>query len=187
MNPESSRVCTIIEHLSDVDLWSIGIEEVLNALVQGLQSRTYALLKRSSQNQVIKVSNGVSNKKLKSLLCTKKHINFPINVGDDTFHMHFFDIPQRNIPREEYRAVQVVLKMLSKALQMRQVSKERIIETQIINRLNLNVTTALDEKKIVENLETAARKMLGMEQIYLFYKFLLFQDSHHLVEILFLD
>ena len=169
MKTGSSLVCTIIEHLSNADLWSIGINEVLYALSQGLESHSFALVKSTSQPEVITMSNDLNKTKITTLLRNKKHVTFSLNMGTNTFQMHYFDIPRQHIKKAESDTIQTVLKMISKALQMRQLSKERIIETQIINRLNLNVTTALDENKIVTNLETAARKMLGLEDIYLFY------------------
>jgi diguanylate cyclase (GGDEF)-like protein len=71
--------------------------------------------------------------------------------------------------KRECDDIERVLSIVSKALSVRQISKERILETQIINQLNLNVITTLDENKIIKNLESAARQMLNTEHIYLFY------------------
>jgi K+-sensing histidine kinase KdpD len=52
---------------------------------------------------------------------------------------------------------------------IRRLSKNRVIETQIINEFNLNIITTMDETRIIENLEKAARRLLDTEKILFFY------------------
>lgn len=70
---------------------------------------------------------------------------------------------------EDQSIVNAILAIVTNAISARQLSKDRIVESQIINELNLNIITTLDEKKIIRQIETAARKMLSTDRILLFY------------------
>jgi diguanylate cyclase (GGDEF)-like protein len=69
----------------------------------------------------------------------------------------------------EQKTIHTLLGLISKAVSIRQVSKDRIVESQIINELNLHIITTLDEKKIIQQIESAAQKMLATKQVLMFY------------------
>lgn len=169
MTDKKITATDILKHLSAYDLWNIGIQEVCHAIARALNSKKYGLVKKNGRIGTIVLKHGVDEKSFQKFLGQKELPLFSLHDGKNNYLMYFFDIQRETINKKERTSVCTILKMITKALQMRTVSKERIIETQIINQLNLNVTTALDEHKIVTTLETAARQMLGIEDIYLFY------------------
>ncbi|HEX7320915.1 MAG TPA: diguanylate cyclase [bacterium] len=69
----------------------------------------------------------------------------------------------------EQKTILTLLGLITKAVSIRKVSKDRIIESQIINELNLHIITTLDEKKIIQQIESAAQKMLATKQVLMFY------------------
>jgi len=169
MNTKKITAANILENLSTYDLWDIGIQEVCHAIARALNSKKYGLVRKNGPLENIKMKQGLTEKVFGQRLEQKEKPLFTMHDGKDTHLMYFFDVLPGVISTEEHTSVCTILKIITKALQMRSVSKERIVETQIINQLNLNVTTALDENKIVTTLETAARQLLGIEDIYLFY------------------
>jgi diguanylate cyclase (GGDEF)-like protein len=74
-----------------------------------------------------------------------------------------------SIAPAEQKIIHTLLGLITKAVSIRKVSKDRIIESQIINELNLHIITTLDEKKIIQQIESAAQKMLATKQVLMFY------------------
>lgn len=169
MKAQHNMACAILEQLSNVDLWNIGVKEICHAVAHGLRSTEYGLIRRRSRTDTVEFHYGIIERVFLKRVDRGAKPNFVMHLGQDTYRFYFLDIAGNAVSTRERTAILMILKMMGKTIQMRNVSKERIIETQIINQLNLNVTTALDEHKIVMTLETAARKMLGIDDIYLFY------------------
>ena len=72
------------------------------------------------------------------------------------------------IDRQDHVAIQDLLTIIGGHLAMQRLSRDRIVESQTINELNLNIITTMDVRKIIRNLETAARRMIGVDDIHLF-------------------
>ncbi|MBN2619575.1 diguanylate cyclase [candidate division WOR-3 bacterium] len=169
MKSEQTAACAILEQLSDVDLWNIGVKEICHAIARGLDSREYGLVRRRARSDMIELRHGITERRFLQRVGHAAKPYFIMSLDQDTYRFYFLDVHHHAMDTRERTSILTILKMMGKTIQMRNVSKERIVETQIINQLNLNVTTALDEHKIVTTLETAARKMLGIDDIYLFY------------------
>ncbi|MGQ9701009.1 MAG: sensor domain-containing diguanylate cyclase [bacterium] len=62
-----------------------------------------------------------------------------------------------------------LLNIISQAISINSRAKERISEFQAINELNLNMITTMDVKKIIWSAESASRRLLDTDKVYLFY------------------
>jgi diguanylate cyclase (GGDEF)-like protein len=169
MKSEQTIACAVLEQLSNVDLWNIGVKEICHAIARGTDSHEYGLVRRHGRTDMIELRHGVTEREFSKRIDHDAKPYFVMPLNQDTYRFYFLDTDRYTMDTRERTSILTILKMMGKMIQMRTVSRERIIETQIINQLNLNVTTALDEHKIVMTLETAARKMLGIDDIYLFY------------------
>lgn len=170
MKANKSVTEKILSELNRIDFWDIDIQKIGHALSRGLNSTRYAVLSYRGKKAVIEHSRGLSKKTISQKIKNANELLI-FNFADGNFaHKIFVLVKNKHkISKMQHRDIQNLLSIMAKALSMRQISKDRIIETQIINQLNLNLITILDANKIIENLERAARKMLGTENILIFY------------------
>uniref|UniRef100_A0A7C4XJE5 GGDEF domain-containing protein n=1 Tax=candidate division WOR-3 bacterium TaxID=2052148 RepID=A0A7C4XJE5_UNCW3 len=99
----------------------------------------------------------------------KNLIRFNFNKNSEIYHFYFEAPDGFTLSSSEYEIIDNLLKILSQAVSIREFSQTRIIESQIINELNLNVITTLNERKIIWYIESAARRLLDTNEIFLFY------------------
>lgn len=170
MTKSNSIVCGILEKLNEIDIWSININMVCSAITTGLRGQGYALFSLRDGGQTFEHSYRINKKWIDQSIKTwqDNHV-FHISTTSAKYRLYIKRRKEPPITSRQHDGIQQLINLVSSTMDMRQISKDRIIETQIINQLNLNVTTALEEKKIVKNLESAARQMLGNDIIFLFY------------------
>lgn len=95
-------------------------------------------------------------------------------VQDNAYAVRFHFRKRINFTDLQVREIRDLLTAFGKSLSSQQVARERILESQIINELNLNIITTMDVKKIIRHIESAARRMTGIDRIFLFCV----QDNH---------
>jgi len=170
MNTTQRGINNILYELNKIDFWDISIQKISRALSLGLDGFAYAVFLKNEKELKLEHYEGLpKDTLLKKAKNTKVLLAFNFNAGNNTYKITIFTKNPVALTKKHRADIQNLLSILSKTLSMRQVSKERIIETQIINQLNLNVITTLDENKITKDLELAARKMLSNEKIFLFH------------------
>lgn len=167
----SEPVNNILCQMNKLDLWDINIPKITNALRSGLDGYGCVVMTKVNGKSNIEYIEGTTkNDFLNKLQKTNKILNFEVNIGEQKYRLYILQKKMTPLKRTQKADIKVLLSLISMALTMRQVSKDRITETQIINQLNLNITTSLDENKIAKNLESAARRMLKNNDILLYYR-----------------
>lgn len=165
--PLSDILCQI----NNMDLWEISVPKITHALNIALGGYGCAVISLKNDKSNIEYYEGITKKESVRIMKTgKESISFTLNIGDQTYRLLILQRKKIHITRAQKSDINTMLSIISMALTMRQLSKDRITETQIINQLNLNITTSLDENKIIKNLESAARRMLVIDDIYIFYR-----------------
>jgi len=170
MKLSETAVCNILTQLNRVDLWNISLQKIGKALSQGLNADGYAVFATEGKKTRLEYFEGAGRKRILLLKKeSKKLLSFRVISGNIIYRIYLLGKKKDEISKLQYNDIQYLLSIIAKALEIRQISKNRIIETQIINQLNLNITTALNEIKIIKDLESAARRMLSNRDIFLFY------------------
>jgi diguanylate cyclase (GGDEF)-like protein len=170
MNISKKAIDAVLRQLKKFDLWNIDIKEIGSALNKGLGGSGYAIFSCDGKKTDLKYHEGTQEKKLlQQIKKSKNTLAFDFKTDREEYKFYILTKEKLNLTKGQYASIHDVLSILANAISIRQVSKDRIIETQIINELNLNVTTTLEENKIVKNLESAARRMLGTENINMYY------------------
>ena len=163
-------VNSILEQMSKMDLWDTNVSKITKALSDGLGAQGYAITVKSNSKFHVEYIEGMEREKFKrQIKKTERFLNFNIEIGNNSYRIYILQKKTTKLTDQQKFAIEVLLSLISMALTMRQVSKERITETQIINQLNLNITTSLDENKIAKNLQSAARLMLKKNDILIYY------------------
>jgi len=161
MKASETAVCNILTQLNKVDLWNISLQKIGKALSQGLNADGYAVFSTSGKKTKLEHCEGAGRGQILRIeKDSKKLLWFRVVSGNITYKIYILDKKKDEISKLQYNDIQYLLSIIAKALEIRQISKNRIIETQIINQLNLNITTALDEIKVIKDNESAARRML---------------------------
>ncbi len=160
----------ILYELNKIDFWDISIQKISRALCNGLGGSAYAAFLKKEKNLKLEHCEGLPKTTLlKKTKKAKGLLTFNFAAGSNMYKIIVITKDRVTLTRKKSADIQNLLSIMSKTLSMRQVSKDRIIETQIINQLNLNVITTLNENKITKDLESAARKMLANEKIFLYH------------------
>lgn len=142
-----------IIRLDRLNLWNLKVDDVARTIQEYLGARSF-LIKKKEEN-------------LKKIV--KNFIHFPFKMRGENYHL-YFECPQDfSISPVEYEKIRYLLNIIAKGCDSQDLTRARIIESQIINELNLNVLTTLDERKIIWYIESGARKLLNNEEIYLYY------------------
>jgi len=155
----------ILASLSKIDLWETDIKKICGAISQTVGGHGFALYSKNQLHHSENIPHEAipPHRKMSNFLS----FDFPINHSVDKIYIYYKK--KTTLCEEERDCMQRILAIIAKAISIRQVSKDRIIESQIINELNLHIITTLDERKIIKQLETAARKMLATDRVLLFY------------------
>lgn len=160
----------IIGTLSQTENWAPDLKQVIRIAVREMGGAGFALYR----NGVLDGSEGlppgtaVLNINSPPVPPMREIVSLAFRIRDNDYLalVHFQRKPislKNQVPE-----IQDLLNAFGKSFSAQQVAKERILETQIINELNLNITTIMDEKKIIRQIETAARRMTGIDRIFLF-------------------
>lgn len=170
MKTIENGIINALHKLGEIDLWNINIQKISHALNHGLGGSGYAVFSHKNKKSNLEHYEGISKRVLlQKIKRVKDPLAFNFMIDSNAYKILIFIKNNIHFSKGQRACVQNLLSIISKAISMRQVSKNRIIETQIINQLNLNVITTLDENKIIKDLESAARKMLATQNIVLFY------------------
>ncbi len=167
----SEPVSNILCRINSMDLWEISVPKITHALSIALDGYACAVTSLKNGKSNIEYYEGITKKESVRIMKTSKEsMSFTLNLGDQIYRLLILQRKKVHITKAQKSDINTLLSIISMALTMRQLSKDRITETQIINQLNLNITTTLDENKIIKNLESAARRMLAIDDIYIFYR-----------------
>jgi diguanylate cyclase (GGDEF)-like protein len=170
MRKPPSIARNIIGTLSRTEDWAPDFKQVLRVTVREMGGAGFALYR----NGVLDGSEGlppetaVLNINAPPVPPMRDIVSLAFRVRDNDYIalVHF---RQKALSlKNQIPEIQDLLNALGKSFSAQQVAKERILETQIINELNLNITTIMDERKIIRQVETAARRMTGIDRIFLF-------------------
>ncbi|MGB3341507.1 MAG: sensor domain-containing diguanylate cyclase [bacterium] len=157
--------------MNKLDLWDINVRKITRALGTGLGGCGYAVVTKANGRSDIKYIEGMDKKNFsKQLKKPKRYLNFTIDIGNHNYQLYILQKKITALTEKQSSDINILLSLISMALTMRQVSRDRITETQIINQLNLNITTSLDANKITNNLESAARRMIKNNDILIYYR-----------------
>ncbi len=163
----------ILSEFNKTELWDIDFSRLVNIIIQTLEAEQYAVYVKNKNRYHLFLNHGY--KKTVSYNDVKRsHISLKFRIENLDYQLHIKLKGHTTIKENDRHLIQNAIDLISKILAMRQISKNRILETQIINELNLNVITSLNERKIIGTLEKSARKMLNNERIWLYY---LIEDS----------
>lgn len=160
----------IIAILSRTENWTPDLKQVLRIAVREMGGAGFALYR----NGVLDGSEGLPpetavlnmNARPVPPIRDIHSLMFRVRDANYTARVHFQK--RTSFTKNQVREVQDLLNAFGKSFSAQQIAKERILETQIINELNLNITTTMDERKILRQIETAARRMTGIDRIFLF-------------------
>jgi diguanylate cyclase (GGDEF)-like protein len=168
---KTEPINSILHQMNKLDLWNINVPKITKALSTGLGGCGYAIMTRNNGRSNIEYIEGMDKRKFsRQLKKPKRYLDFTLDIGDHNYRLYIFQKKITPLSKKQSSDINILLSLISMALTMRQVSKDRITETQIINQLNLNITTSLDENKITNNLESAARRMLKKEDILIYHR-----------------
>lgn len=81
---------------------------------------------------------------------------------------HFFFQAQHKLKQSTIAEIQELVTLIGRHLTTQHLNRHRIVESQMINELNLNIITTMDVRKIIRQIETTARKMTGVNDLHLF-------------------
>ena len=167
----SEPVNKILGQINNLDLGDISVPKITHALSISLGGYGYAVISQEKGKPNLEYYEGITKKEfVKRTKNPKDLLSFVLNIGNQTYRLLILQRKKRHLTKAQKADINTLLSIISMALTMRQVSKDRITETQIINQLNLNIITSLDENKIIRNLESAARRMLKINDIFIFYR-----------------
>lgn len=167
----SEPVKKILGQINNLDLGDISVPKITHALSMGLGGYGCAVISQEKGKPKLEYYEGITKKEfVKRMKNPKDLLSFVLKIGDQIYRLLILQRKRRHLTKAQKADINTLLSIISMALTMRRVSKDRITETQIINQLNLNITTSLDENKIIRNLESAARRMLKINDIFIFYR-----------------
>lgn len=93
---------------------------------------------------------------------------FAIPFGRNEGRARFFFRAQHKLKQSTIAEIQDLLILIGRHLTTQRLNHDRIVESQMINELNLNIITTMDVRKIIRQIETTARKMTGVNDLHLF-------------------
>jgi len=170
MRKPPSIARNIIGTLSRTEDWAPDLKQVLRITVREMGGGGFALYR----NGVLDGSEGlppetaVLNIDAPPVPPMRDIVSLSFRIRDNDY-LALVHFRQKVLSlKNQIPEIQDLLNALGKSFSAQQVAKERILETQIINELNLNITTIMDERKIIRQVETAARRMTGIDRIFLF-------------------
>src|SRR4030042_1148470 len=161
-------IAKILTEFNQTELWNINFSKLIEIITRSLNARAYAVFTKNKNRYNLLLNQGFN--KSVTIKEIAKRTSWSLKFRMEDRDLRLFIVPGEKISFKKYdlALLQNTIGLISKTLSMRQISKNRILETQIINELNLNVITTLNEKKIIHTLEKAARKMIRNEKIWLF-------------------
>jgi diguanylate cyclase (GGDEF)-like protein len=160
----------IIGVLSRTENWTPDLKQIIRIAIRELKGTGFALYR----NGVLDGSEGlppetaVLNMNALPIPPIRDILTMTFRVQDANYTARVHFRKKTTFTKSQILEVQDLLNAFGKSFSAQQIAKERILETQIINELNLNITTTMDEKKIIRQIETAARRMTGIDRIFLF-------------------
>ncbi|MEO0141789.1 MAG: GGDEF domain-containing protein [candidate division WOR-3 bacterium] len=173
MKNSQEKILKILEDFSKKNLWELNLQDIARKIGEFLGTDKFSIFFNDRLVYHWEASGNYMNKSdldEKHFVQEnyKKFLRFLFHKNNEVYHLYF------NFPRNvfdhttECAFIERLLNLLSQTISIRDFSKSRIIESQIINELNLNVITTLNEQKIIWYIESAAKRMLNMD-VFLFY------------------
>jgi len=167
---QSSIAQNIIGILSRTENWTPSLKHVLHIANRELGGAGFALYR----DGILDCSEGLIAETAALPITAppvppiRDILTLTFRLREANYHarIHFREKP--SFTKNQCLEVQDLFNAFAKSFSAQQFTKERILETQIINELNLNITTTMDEKKIIRQIETAARRMTGIDRVFLF-------------------
>ena len=157
----------IVEEIDKVEFFNLNIKLLGSIVCKILEGKAYFLyLKEDGRKKL--VAHRTIKREAESRGKRVGRLSFNLTVERKDYEL-VIKGPGKLLTPEHCQELKSILVILSRAVTATQISKERIIETQIINELNLGIITQLNERKVIKDLEKAAWKMTGIKGIMLFY------------------
>ncbi len=162
------RVDKFIQILSKLRIQDLNVDEIVRLLGTHVSSQGCFLV----HNDRVVSHNGISEASLSriELFMSKKNVfSEDIEISGSKYRMFLVFEIDDELNEVQIEKLRSLLAIISQSLSISNLARTRISEFQVINELNLNVITTMDIKKVIWFSESAARRLLDTDGVYVFY------------------
>ncbi|MEO0136031.1 MAG: sensor domain-containing diguanylate cyclase [candidate division WOR-3 bacterium] len=163
MTDIARRLDNLIYKLSTLPMYQLNLIQLAEFLAKHLASKGCLLL---AGNRILYQHNLTPEavSKLQENLFAED-----LEVNGVRYRLFLKFEPRERLPISIRQKLKNLLALIQQILGVSNIARERISEFQIINELNLNVITTLELHKVIWFVESAAKKLLETEKVYLYY------------------
>ncbi len=173
MSDKLTAFTEFLDELGKMNLWELSVKDIAKKIGEFLEAGKFSIFSNGlliyhwAESESYINPSGIAEKDFVKENY-KNLLRFSLIKNNEVYHL-YFDCPKEvSSYTSECALIERLLDILSQSISIRDFSRNRITESQIINELNLNVITTLNERKIIWYIESAAQKMLQSE-VFLFY------------------
>lgn len=166
MMPLDRRIDRFLSNLSNLRFQDLDIKEVFRLLGITFASRGSIL---TLDGKII-AQHRVPKEKITNLNEIKGNVfSQELEVSGLRYHLYLIFSDDDNLVEPEREKLRDLLKIVAQALSITNITRARISEFQIVNELNLNIITTMEPRKVIWYVESAARRLLNTDSLYLYY------------------